>query len=221
MVIQKLTATASRGLLDDAVPSGSGPTPLPPAAPEGAVLTEDVLIGERLRAIRRFRHYTLKDVANRAGLSESFLSQVERNRANPSVASLKRIADAIGVTILDLFDSDSGREVRVLRREDRATLAFGILGRKMLLTQRSTHNVEVIVGEFDPGGSAGDELYSHGDSEEIFVVLSGTVQCQVGPQIVDMRPGDSILYRSSTPHTARNTGNTVAEVMWIISPPSY
>ena len=98
---------------------------------------ERVDVGERLRAIRRLRRATLKTVADRAGLSESFLSQVERGRANASVGSLKRIAAALGVNVADLFEPNgsTGRP-RVLRRETRPNLAFGTLGRKFMLTPR-------------------------------------------------------------------------------------
>jgi transcriptional regulator with XRE-family HTH domain len=77
-------------------------------------------VGERLRAIRRLRRATLKTVADRADLSESFLSQVERGRANASVASLKRIAAALGVNVADLFEPNGSTwRPRVLRREAR------------------------------------------------------------------------------------------------------
>ena len=88
--------------------------------------TERVDVGERLRAIRRLRRVTLKTVADRADLSESFLSQVERGRANASVASLKRIAAALGVNVADLFEPNgsTGRP-RVLRREAGRTSRSG------------------------------------------------------------------------------------------------
>ena len=182
----------------------------------------EIAVGERLRAIRHLRRCTLKTVAVRAGLSESFLSQVERGRASASIASLQRIAAALGVSVADLFEPNGARPLpRVLRREGRPMLAFGNLGRKFLLTPRPLEHLEVVVGELDPGGSTGDEPYTHGDSEELFVVLSGTVHLQLGTEIHELQRGDSIGYRSSTPHRATNPGDEVAEVMWIISPPSY
>jgi transcriptional regulator with XRE-family HTH domain len=182
----------------------------------------DVGLGERLREIRHLRRRTLKAVAERADVSESFLSQVERGKASASVASLTRIATALGVTVADLFEPDGARRPpRVLRREARPVLGFGDLGRKYLLTPRPLEHLEVFVGELDPGGSTGDEPYTHGDSEELFVVLSGRVHLQLGEQVHELEPGDSIDYRSSTPHRATNAGDTQAEVMWVISPPSY
>jgi transcriptional regulator with XRE-family HTH domain len=179
-------------------------------------------VGERLRAIRTLRRVTLKTVADRAGLSESFLSQVERGRSNASVASLKRIAAALGVSVADLFEPNGEpSRPRVLRREGRPALAFGTLGRKYMLTPRPLEHLQVIVGELDAGGSTGDEPYTHGDSEELLVVLEGVVHLQLGTEIYELRTGDSIDYRSSTPHRLTNAEDGRAEVMWIISPPSY
>ena len=191
---------------------------MPSSAPDVAT---EIDVGERLRAIRRSRRCTLRTVADRSGLSESFLSQVERGRSSASIASLRRIADALGVSIADLFELNSVPEPRVLRREERPALAFGVLGRKLLLTPRPLQNLEVFVGELEVGGSTGDQPYAHGDSEELFVVLSGEVELQVGGEIFELERGDSIEYRSSTPHRASNAGGDLAEVMWIISPPSY
>jgi transcriptional regulator with XRE-family HTH domain len=183
---------------------------------------ERVDVGERLRAIRRLRRATLKTVAQRSDLSESFLSQVERGRANASVASLKRIAAALGVNVADLFEPNgSTGKPRVLRREARPNLVFGTLGRKFMLTPRPLENLQVIVGELDAGGSTGDDPYTHGDSEELLVVLEGVVSLQLGSEVFELSTGDSIDYRSSTPHRLVNIGGDPAEVMWIISPPSY
>src|SRR5205823_4170934 len=151
-----------------------------------------VNIGERLRAIRNLRRYTLKQVAQRAGLSESFLSQIERAQASASVASLQRIAAALNVTIADLFEPESQRKPRVLRGGERPVLSFGNLARKYLLTPRPLDHLEVFICEFEPDGSSGDELYVHGDSEELLLVLAGHIHLQLGPQIHEMSVGDSI-----------------------------
>jgi transcriptional regulator with XRE-family HTH domain len=174
-----------------------------------------------LRDIRRFRRATLRTIAQRAGVSESFLSQVERGRSSASVASLRRIAGALGVSVADLFDSSGPPRPQVLRRDDRPSLGFGILGTKRLLTPRPLQHLEVFVGDLDVGGSTGQEPYAHGDSEELLIVLTGNVQLELGGDVHELETGDSIDYRSSTPHRVINIGDERAEVIWIISPPSY
>jgi transcriptional regulator with XRE-family HTH domain len=185
--------------------------------------TEDgvhVDLGERLRAIRQLRRKTLKEVATAAGISESFLSQLERGRTNATIATLQRLATALAIEVSDLFASGNARP-RVLPREAREFVAWGELGRKALLTPKPFHSLEVVVARFEPGGSTGDEPYTHGDSEELLVVVEGEVHVQLGTDVHELGVGDSVLYQSSTPHRVSNPGHEGAEVMFVISPPSY
>ena len=191
---------------------------MPSSAPD---VKAEVDVGERLQSLRRYRRATLREIAQRSGLSESFLSQVERGRSSASIASLQRIAEALGVSMADLFEPDGLPGPRVLRRDERPALSFGILGRKVLLTPGPLHHLEVFAGELEVGGATGAEAYAHGDSEELFVVQSGTVELQLGGEHFELERGDSIVYRSSTPHRVSNVGQELAEVMWIVSPPSY
>jgi quercetin dioxygenase-like cupin family protein len=90
-----------------------------------------------------------------------------------------------------------------------------------VLTPKPFHHLEVVVAELDPGGSTGDEAYCHGDSEEVFFVLAGHVRLQLEGDTYELGPGDSVQYRSSTPHRVVNHGHEPAEVMFVVSPPSY
>jgi transcriptional regulator with XRE-family HTH domain len=178
-------------------------------------------LGGRLRAIRLLRRLTLREVAAAAGISESFVSQLERGRTNASVATLQRLASALGIEISDLFAGEREAGPRVLRRHERQQLVWGHLGRKALLTPKPFHSLEVVAAAFDPGGSTGDEPYTHGDSEELLLVLAGRVHLQLGSELLDLSTGDSVNYRSSTPHRVSNPGGEPAEVLFVISPPSY
>ena len=182
--------------------------------------TVHVELGERLRAIRQLRRKTLKDVAGAAGISESFLSQLERGRTNATIATLQRLATALGIEVSDLFSTGSSRP-RVIRRDAREFVAWGSQGRKALLTPKPFHSLEVVVARFEPGGSTGDEPYTHGDSEELLIVVEGSVHVQLGTEIHDVTAGDSVHYQSSTPHRVSNPYDETAEVLFVISPPSY
>jgi transcriptional regulator with XRE-family HTH domain len=183
----------------------------------GAVHVE---LGERIRAIRQLRRRTLKEIATAAGISESFLSQLERGRTNATIATLQRLATALGIEVSDLFSAGSSRP-RVIRRDAREFVAWGSQGRKALLTPKPFHSLEVVVARFEPGGSTGDEPYTHGDSEELLIVVDGGVHVQLGTEIHDVTAGDSVHYQSSTPHRVSNPYDETAEVLFVISPPSY
>ena len=186
-----------------------------------APVAEEADVGARLREVRRARRRTLRDVAAAAGISESFLSQLERRKANATVATLRRVAVALGVTIGDLFQGGGTQGPEVLRAASRPTLAFGLFGRKYLLNSVPGRSFDIFICEFDPGGSTGAEPYAHGDSEEIAVVLDGAATLQLGPDVFELRQSDSIVYRSSTPHRLAADAETGARVLYASTPPSF
>src|SRR5262249_29174277 len=139
---------------------------------------------------------------------------------NATIATLQRLATALGIEVSDLFATDAARP-RVLRHDGREYVAWGEAGRKALLTPKPFRSLEVVVARFEHGGSTGGEPYTHGDSEELLVVVEGDVHVQLGTEIFELSAGDSIHYESSTPHRVSNSGDETAEVMFVISPPSY
>jgi transcriptional regulator with XRE-family HTH domain len=182
--------------------------------------TLHVELGERLRAIRQLRRKTLKEVAEGAGISESFLSQLERGRTNATIATLQRLASSLGIDVSDLFGAASPRP-QLLRRGARDFISWGERGRKALLTPKPFHSLEVVVARFEPGGSTGDEPYTHGESEELLIVVEGRVHVQVGEELYEVGAGDSVHYERSTPHRVAIVSDVPAEVLFVISPPSY
>jgi transcriptional regulator with XRE-family HTH domain len=191
------------------------------SAAESIAVASQPSVGSRVRSLRRSRRLTLREIAGRAGLSESFLSQLERGQTGATVQSLQRIAAALGVEVSDLFSADDTRRPKVIRRDDRHAVAWGKLGRKVLLTPKPFEHLEVVAAELDVGGSTGDLPYTHGDSEELFLVLSGSVELELDGDVTLMEPGDCAHYRSSTPHRVSNVGAQTAEVLYVIGPPSY
>ena len=85
-------------------------------------------MGAQLRSLRRARRLTLREIGARAELSESFLSQLERGQTGVTIASLQRIAGALGVEVSDLFAADSSRRPRVIRARERQLVGWGASG---------------------------------------------------------------------------------------------
>jgi transcriptional regulator with XRE-family HTH domain len=194
---------------------------VPASALQVAIVADEVDVGVRLRQVRRARRRTLREVAQAAGISESFLSQLERGRANTSVATLRRVAGALGLGIGDLFHYGGDEGPRVLRAVSRPVLAFGSLGRKYHLHSAPDRAFDIFICEFAPGGSTGAEPYAHGDSEEIAVVLDGAARLQLGAEVYELARDDSVVYRSSTPHRMVADGSSGARVLFVSTPPSF
>jgi transcriptional regulator with XRE-family HTH domain len=178
-----------------------------------------VRLGRRLRAVRRRHRATLSTIAGAAGVSVSFLSQVERGRTGVSLPTLRRIARALGVTVADLFEPDQASRPRLLRREDRPCMELEGF-RNFLLTPRPLKNLEVFCIELDPHDSTAEMPFAHGESEEVIIVLSGQIQVTVGDATYELHPGDSVTYSSASPHLASNVGNAPAEAIIVLSPPT-
>lgn len=179
-------------------------------------------VGARLRKRRKALHLTLKDVADQAGVTEGYLSQVERDQVNASVRTLQRLCEVLKLNVGDLFDHGGSAASPVLRFRDARGMSFGEGATKIKLTPSSFDHLEVLLGHFEPGGSTGVEPYTHGSSEEVLLVLSGEVEVWVREQHHRLSALDSIHYLSSDPHrVAEVTGTEEARVLWTMAPPTY
>ncbi|MFI6595753.1 helix-turn-helix domain-containing protein [Nonomuraea sp. NPDC050536] len=182
--------------------------------------SETARLGARIRAYRTMRRMTVRGLAGEAQASPSFISQLERGQTSASIGMLRRIAGALGLTVADLFNEEDEVGHRVVKRSERPELHTAPGTRKFLISQRPLQDLEVYAGEFDPGASTGAEPYTHGDSQEIFLVVSGQVTLWLSDASHVLTPGDSVEYRTSVPHRVVNDGDETAEVLWIIAPPT-
>lgn len=190
------------------------------AAPEQRPST-DIQLGPRIRALRQARSVTLKELAARAGVTESFLSQVEREVTSPSIASVQRIARALGLAIAELFVEEAPRG-RVVRRAERRRISYPGLGAvDEFLTSDMNAHLQVIVSTIEPGGGTGEEAYRHESDEEVVVVLSGRLELWVADEHHILEKGDSITYSSRVPHRNVNPGPGTAIVLFCLTPPSF
>src|SRR5881628_2048659 len=151
------------------------------ASSAGATATVEVDLGARIRARRLARRATLRELAAQAAVTESFLSQVERGVASPSIASVQRIARALDTSIAELFAADE-RVGTVVRVGDRRKIVYQGLGAvDEFLTRGTDGRIQVIYSTIEPGGGTGDEAYAHDSDEEVVVVLEGSLDMWVGP----------------------------------------
>lgn len=183
------------------------------------VIKENADLGLRVATFRQLHGLSLRALASLAGVSSGFLSQLENGRTNASVASLRKIATALGVSPAQLLDGGTGNTRGVLRAADRPTIQLEG-AEKHVISLPPLRNLEVYTGTISPGGSTGSELFAHGNGQEFFLVMSGTVMMLLGDDEYCMGKNDSIEFQSSIPHGARNDTSEPAEVIWICSPPT-
>ncbi|MFT4231789.1 MAG: cupin domain-containing protein [Leucobacter sp.] len=180
---------------------------------------EDAELGLRVATFRQLRGMSLRALAAAAGVSSSFLSQLENGRTNASVASLRKIAGALGVSPAQLLDSAAAHTRGVLKAADRPHLPLEG-AEKYVISLPPLRNLEVYSGVFSPGSSTGAEPYAHGNGQEIFIVVAGAVVLELGDERYSLEKDDSIEFLSSVPHRVVNESDRSAEVIWICSPPT-
>src|SRR5215212_238166 len=195
--------------------------PVPAAASVSEPPPIEVDLGARIRALRIGRGETLRALAAQARVTESFLSQVERGVASPSIASVQRIARALGTSIAELFAMDDRAGI-VVRAADRRRIAYQGLGAiDEFLTRATDGKLQLILSTIEPGGGTGDEAYTHDSDEEVVVVLEGALDLWVGPEHYRLETGDAVTLASRIPHRNTNPGPGVARVLFCITPPSF
>jgi transcriptional regulator with XRE-family HTH domain len=174
-------------------------------------------IGPRLRAARLSRGMSLATLAAGAGLTKGFLSQVERDLVSPSVGSLLRVCDALGVGVGELFEPVSGPLVRAA---DRPPIAFGGEGvDEFQLTPSSERRLQVIQTDIAPGGGSGDDAYGLAGEAEFVHVLVGTFDIEVDREAYRLAAGDSLTFDAGRPRRWRNASPVrPATVLWVIVP---
>lgn len=174
-------------------------------------------LGQRLRALRSTRGLSLAAVADRSGLSVSFLSAVERGQSNISVGNLFKLADAYGTTVPALGTDRPPAERHILHPKDRSRYVAG--GGKVVIEDLIANPgaLEAQHMEIAPGGGS-EEAYSH-PGEEFIYVLSGSLSFWIdeGDQH-SLQPGDTLYFPSTRPHRWRNDGDEPVRVIWINVP---
>ncbi|MBU1741255.1 MAG: helix-turn-helix domain-containing protein [Proteobacteria bacterium] len=136
--------------------------------------------GSKIKAFRTDRGLTLKQVADVAGCSTGYISQIEHEKVSPSIATLKRIAQALGVRIVDFFLDEANQEPVVAAPEDwrKVSLSRWQANIKQMVRSVSHRRMQPFHTTISPGGgSEGD--YSH-EGEEFGIVLQGTLKLTVG-----------------------------------------
>jgi transcriptional regulator with XRE-family HTH domain len=177
-------------------------------------------IGEGIRRERLRRGLTLAQLATRVNLTVSALSQIERGASDPSISSLRRIGQAFDVPMFQFLIGTVQREI-VVRRDRRTKMNFPDRALEYELVSADTSGeFEVLSLSLAPGGSTGAVPNSHA-SEECAVVLSGEVIAEVAGQEYELGSGDSIKIHRELLHRFMNRSDAEAEILIIISPPTF
>ncbi len=178
-------------------------------------------IGEKLRQLRLQRDLTQEELADRCELSKGFISQVERNLASPSIATLTDMLECLGSS-LPAFFNEKPAEKAVFTPQDMFVKedAEGIRGTiTWLVPDAQKNDMEPILLEMGEGGQTSE--LPPGEGEEFGYVLSGSVYLMMGEKALRVKAGCSFCVHPRQTHYLKNAGKTRARVLWVSTPPSF
>ena len=188
-------------------------------------------LGKQLREERNRRGLSLREVARRAKISPSMISQIENGRVMPSVSTLWSLTTILGMQIDELFNhatparnqirakeqTSSGAESPIQRgtNRERLRLAAGVVWER--LTVRPDEKVEFLKVTYAVGAEScpKDSLFRHGGKEYAYVI-SGKLGLQIGFSKYELKAGDSVSYSADQPHRLWTIGNEPAVAIWVI-----
>lgn len=177
-------------------------------------------LGKRLVDLRRKRSLTTGELAARAKVTSGFISQLEHNKAVPSLTTLQRLATALHVPLTYLLLEDD-LQPQVVRRHERQVLPLGQEGlRASLLSPLSSQHLELVLLDLPRGTVSWPQSRSH-EGQECHVVLRGTIRAYYGDESYLLREGDSILWDGTVPHRMENVGDGEAQLLIALAPAAF
>jgi transcriptional regulator with XRE-family HTH domain len=187
-------------------------------------------LGKDLRALRKAQGMTLQALAEASGKSVSFLSKIERGLARPSITALQDIAEALKMPIGWFFQNDgpvpADERPYIVRAKRRRRLTYSDMTstdymgfEDHLLSANLDGQLAMGISRYEPGGTAGDDLYTH-RGEEAGLVLEGEIELCLDKKVFRLNAGDSFSFPSSIPHTYRNPGKVPSFIVWANTPVS-
>ncbi|UGQ48499.1 helix-turn-helix domain-containing protein [Massilia endophytica] len=176
-------------------------------------------VGAALQRLRLARGLTLEDLSRIAGVSKSMLSQIEREKANPTIAITWRLANALGVAISELL-ADGEKDVETIRVVDahetptlpghHAGYVLRILGPMELAGKHEWYELTLA-----PGGELVSQPHDPGTTEHL-TLLHGAMEIEVGAHRKKIKLGGTARYPADQAHAIRNPGKTEAKALLVV-----
>ena len=177
-------------------------------------------VGPRVRALREAMSLSLRDLADRSGVSAQMLSQVERNETSPTLAVAAKIAAGLELTLSQLLRLDEGRHVAISRATGRRHSRRGGHRIEELTPPLPGQRADVSLHALDPGattGGAADPPMHEPGSRETAVVLAGDLALVIEGERHELQEGDSVTFDADLPHHFENEGTGPTRFIAVIA----
>lgn len=191
------------------------------SATGGTPISNHVDIGGRLRYLRMRHGLSQRELAKRAGVTNSTISLIESNGTNPSVGALKRILDGFPIGLAEFFAFEPDRPRKAFYQAEELTeIGKGAISYRQVGTDMFGRNLQILKECYQPGADTGRVPLVH-EGEEGGVVISGRLEVTVDDVRRILQPGDAYCFESRRPHRFRCVGAEPCEVVSACTPPTF
>ena len=180
-------------------------------------------VGVRLQSIRKLKGLSQRELAKRAGVTNSTISMIEKNSVSPSISSLKKVLGGIPMSLVEFFslDLEQDNQTQVVYRANELTdLSSGAVTMKLIGKAHPNRTITFLDEIYPPGTDTGDEMLNH-DGEEAGMLVDGRLELTVGTEVFVLEPGDSYYFESSKPHRFRNPFDVPARLISATTPANF
>ena len=172
-------------------------------------------LGRRLKALRKARGLTLRELADASSLSMNTISLIERRKISPTVATLHKLATALGIMTADFLTQESGDKVIFSKLEKRQQTRSMKTLIESLGTGLPNQSMEPLLVTLEPKADSGPEPITHLGHELVYC-LEGQIVYEIGDRQYFLNPGDSLLFEAYLPHRWRNEQPTLSKMLLIL-----
>lgn len=181
----------------------------------------EVKIGSRLRRAREKAGMSQRALAKRAGITNSTISLMESNGTNPSIGALKRVLDAMSVSLSDFFAMEEiDRPQSFYKASQLVEIGRDRVSLRQVGPSTKGRQLQILSETWQPGADTGKISLTH-DGEEGGVVISGFLEITVDDERCILGPGDAYSFDSSRPHRFRCVGDEPARCISACTPPNF
>ncbi|WP_339488955.1 cupin domain-containing protein [Pseudomonas sp. EL_65y_Pfl2_R95] len=180
-------------------------------------------VGVRLQSIRKLKGLSQRELAKRAGVTNSTISMIEKNSVSPSISSLKKVLAGIPMSLVEFFsldvDQDSNTQV-VYKANELIDISDGAVTMKLVGKAHPSRAIAFLSETYPPGSDTGDEMLNH-EGEEAGILVEGRLELVVGSETYTLEKGDSYYFESSKPHRFRNPYDEPAKLISATTPANF
>jgi transcriptional regulator with XRE-family HTH domain len=179
-----------------------------------------ISLGQRIKGLRAERALQQRQLAEKAGLTPSMLSQIESGRLTPSLHTLGRVAGALGVSIGSLFESTPNGRLHVSRKADYPVVSFDGSSEKWAVLGAGLFQgkIRAVVSTLGPRskGVRTEKVIIEPGQMKLFYVIEGKVGLSYHDEVHVLEAGDSAYLDGGSPHGWENLGAKPARALWVI-----